>query len=85
MHFHKLYRFFLFPVAGFFLKFKAVKKLGTLHFSNGNLGIPYLGFLKTKQLAYIVTTKHILGYEIVKIEADTSLKCSQLQFFSQNV
>lgn len=77
MHFNKLYRFLLFPDAGFF-KFEAVKKLGTLDFSNGNLGIPDLGFLKTKRFAYILTTKPILGYEIDTIKADTSLKCSQL-------
>lgn len=85
MHFHKLYRFFLFPVAGFFLNSKPSRSSAHCISAMAIIGIPYLGFLKTKQLAYIVTTKHILGYEIVKIEADTSLKCSQLQFFSQNV
>lgn len=69
----------------FFFKFKAVKKLGTLHFGNDSLGIPYLGFLKTKQLAHIMTGEHILVYEIVKIKADASLKMQPVAFFfSQN-
>lgn len=65
------------PLLAFY--FEAIKKLDTLHYSNAIKKHPLL-FPITKTMTLYFDQGTYMGYETVKIKADTSKKCSQLYF-----
>lgn len=78
MHFHKILPFPSLPHCWLFF-FEAIKKLDTLHYSNAIKKHPLMfPIIKTMTLYFDHST--YMGYETVKIKADTFQKCSRLYF-----